>query len=138
MKNKTFIFQYNPYFSPKQMVGEFKEAINGKKNVQPDNVMLANDLAVIHRIISKARLKVFASIKAYQPANVHELAQLLHRDYTNVWRDCQVLANCGIIELKEKGKETKPIILYEQIVLDFPVNKEVLAKKKEVGSSVQT
>ncbi|CAG8823979.1 25700_t:CDS:1, partial [Dentiscutata erythropus] len=74
---------------------------------------------------------VFASIKEHQPANIHELAQLLHRDYTNVWRDCQVLANCGIIELKEKGKETKPVALYEQIVLDFPVNKKVLARRSE-------
>jgi predicted transcriptional regulator len=52
---------------------------------------------------------VFACLKEYQPANIHQLAQILHRDYTNVWRDCQVLANCGIIELKEQGKETQPI-----------------------------
>ena len=82
--SKTFIFQYDPYFSPKQMFSEFKKAIHGKKYIQPENVMVANDLSTIHRIISKARLKVFASIKAYQPANIHELAQLLHRDYTNV------------------------------------------------------
>ena len=138
MKQKTFIFKYDPYFSPKQMFGEFKEAIHGKKHIQPENVMVSNDLGVIHRIISKARLKVFAGIKSYQPVNVHELAQLLHRDYTNVWRDCQVLANCGIIELKEQGKETKPIILYEQIVLDFPVSKENLVKRKEINSSVKT
>ena len=83
-KDKKFIFKYDPHFSPKQMFGEFKEAINGKKYIQPENVMMANDLAVIHRIISKARLKVFAGIKAYQPTNVHESVQLLHRDYTNV------------------------------------------------------
>ena len=128
--NKTFIFQYDPYFSPKRMFGEFKEAINGKKYIQPENVMVANDLSTIHRIISKARLKVFACIKEYQPENLHKLANLLHRDYTNVWRDCWVLANCGIIELKEQGKETKPIVLYDQIVLDFPVsNKGVPVEK---------
>lgn len=46
--------------------------------------MMTNDLSVIHRIISKARLKVFAGIKAYQPTNIHQLAQLLQRDYANV------------------------------------------------------
>jgi hypothetical protein len=84
MKTKNFIFKYDPHFSPKQMFSEFKEAIHGKKYVQPENVMMANDLSVIHRIISKARLKVFACLKEYQPANIHQLAQLLHRDYTNV------------------------------------------------------
>jgi hypothetical protein len=27
------------------MFGEFKEAINGKKYIQPENVMVANDLS---------------------------------------------------------------------------------------------
>ena len=81
---KTFIFCYDPYFSPKQMFTEFKEAVHGKKYIQPENVMMANDLAVIHRIISKARLKILACLKEYRPANVHKLAHLLHRDYTNV------------------------------------------------------
>jgi len=81
---KTFIFQYDPHFSPKRMFGEFKEAIHGKKYIQPENVMVANDLSTIHRIISKARLKLFACIKEYQPKNIPELASLLHRDYANV------------------------------------------------------
>ena len=130
--NKIFIFQYDPHFSPKRMFNEFKEAIDGKKYIQPENVMVANDLSTIHRIISKARLKVFACIKEYQPENLHKLASLLHRDYTNVWRDCWVLANCGIIELKAQGNETKPIILYDQIVLDFPVSKGRIPIEKPV------
>ncbi len=48
-----------------------------------------------------------------------------------------MLANCGIIELKERGKETRPIVLYEQIVLDFPVNKEVVTKRKDASLSVR-
>lgn len=102
------------------MFGEFKEAIGGKKYIQPENVMVANDLAVIHRIISKARLKVFATIKEYKPKNIPQLSTLLHRDYANVWRDCWILANCGIIKLVKKEQEYQPIILYDQIILDFP------------------
>lgn len=128
--HKIFIFQYDPYFSPKKMFTEFKEAIKGKKCIQPENVMVANDLAVIHRIISKARLKVFATIKEYEPKNIPELSSLLHRDYANVWRDCWVLTNCGIIKLEKIGQEYKPIILYDRIVLDFPVRKEVSEKNR--------
>ena len=127
---KTFIFQYDPHFSPKRMFGEFKEAIHGKKYIQPENVMVANDLSTIHRIISKARLKLFACIKEYQPKNIPELASLLHRDYANVWRDCWVLANCGIIKLEKAEQEYKPIILYDQIVLDFPVSKNRVSVEK--------
>ena len=125
IKNKAFIFQYDPYFSPKRMSMEFKEAIEGKKYVQPENVMVANDLSTIHRIISKARLKLFSCVKEKKPANIHELASLLHREYTNVWRDCHVLANCGIIKLKGNVKELQPVALYEQIILDFPVREKI-------------
>lgn len=138
--NKTFIFQYDPYFSPKRMFAEFKEAIHGKKYIQPENVMVANDLSTIHRIISKARLKLFACIKEYQPKNIPELASLLHRDYANVWRDCWVLANCGIIKLEKKEQEYKPIIIYDQIVLDFPVSKtnRVPIEKSNARQTAQT
>jgi predicted transcriptional regulator len=70
------------------MFGEFKEAINGKEYIQPENIMVSNDLSTIHRIISKARLKLFSCIKEHQPKNIPELSSLLHRDYANVWRDC--------------------------------------------------
>lgn len=136
--NKTFIFQYDPYFSPKRMLGEFKEAINGKKYIQPENVMVANDLSTIHRIISKARLKVFACIKEYRPKNIPELTSLLHRDYANVWRDCWVLANCGIIKLEKSGQEYKPIILYDQIVLDFPTSRDRVQTEEPDVRPVQT
>lgn len=131
--NKVFIFQYDPYFSPKRMSAEFKEAVDGKKHIQPENVMVANDLSTIHRIISKARLKVFACIKEYQPKNIPELTSLLHRDYANVWRDCWTLANCGIIKLEKIGQEYKPTILYDQIVLDFPSKGSNLMKIKKAG-----
>ena len=82
--NKAFIFQYDPYFSPKRMFSEFKEAIDGKKYIQPENVMVANDLSIINRILTKGRLKMLACIKEHQPENLRKLTSLLQRDRTNV------------------------------------------------------
>ncbi len=120
--NKKFIFKYDPSASVKEMFNNFAEAINtGKKYIQPKNVSITSDLAVINHILGKTRLELFSVLRTKQPNNIHELAQLLHRDYANVWRDCQVLANCRIIKLKKMEKETKPVALYDQIVIDFPV-----------------
>ncbi len=120
--NKKFIFKYEPQASAKEMFTHLEETIKtGKKYIQPKNVSITSDLAVINRIISKTRLELFSVLRTKQPNNIQELAQLLHRDYANVWRDCQVLANCRIIKLKKLEKEIKPVALYEQIVIDFPV-----------------
>jgi predicted transcriptional regulator len=120
-------------FLQKECFPSSKEAVHGKKYIQPENVMVSNDLATIHRIITKSRLKIFACIKEYQPENISELTSLLHRDYGNVWRDCWVLANCEIIKLEKISQEYKPTILYEQIVLDFPVSKKNLSKGAATG-----
>lgn len=116
--NKKFIFKYEPQSSVKEMFTHLEETIKtGKKHIQLKNVSVINDLAVVSRILNKTRLEIFLVTKKKQPSNIHDLAQLVQRDYANVWRDCQILANCQIIELKEKGKEIKPIALYDQIII---------------------
>jgi hypothetical protein len=49
------------------------------------------------------------------------------------------LANCGIIKLEKIDQEYKPIILYDQIVLDFPISKgRVLGEKQPNHPAVKT
>ena len=133
--NKKFIFKYEPQASVKEMFTHFREVVKtGQKHIQPKNVSITNDLAVISRILNKTRLELFSVIRKKRPNNIQDLAQLLQRDYVDVWRDCQVLANCKVIKLKKTNLETKsitrsrikPVALYDQIVIDFPAltNKE--------------
>ena len=83
--NKKFIFKYEPQASVKEMFAHLEEAIKkDKRYIQPKNVSVTNDPAVINRILSKTRLELFFMIKAKQPNNIQELAQLLQRDYANV------------------------------------------------------
>jgi predicted transcriptional regulator len=83
--NKKFIFKYEPQALVKEMFTHFEEAIKtGKKYIQPKNVSITSDLTVINRILSKTRLELFSVLREKQPNNIHELAQLLHRDYSNV------------------------------------------------------
>jgi len=124
-KNKTFIIQYDPTNTPHQMFKNFWEAVDtGKPNIQPKNLMLVDSIETTYKIMTEPRLEIFYMINEKKPRNINQLAELLGKDTANVWRDCQVLANIGIIKLKKESKEIKPIALYERIVLDFP-NKEV-------------
>jgi predicted transcriptional regulator len=85
MKNKKFIFRYDPLASPKRMFDRFEEAIRtGKGYIQPKNVMIANRLETIYRVASQARMDLLACLVENQPANIQKLAQLLNRDYANV------------------------------------------------------
>ncbi|CAG8844597.1 33865_t:CDS:1, partial [Racocetra persica] len=93
----------------------------GKKHIQPKNIIVANKLETIYRIASQTRLDLLACLVKKQPANLQELAQLLRRDYANVWRDCQALNSLRIIKLKKAGREIRPTALYEKIIIEFPM-----------------
>jgi predicted transcriptional regulator len=43
-------------------------------------------------------LEIFYLISEKKPQNIRQLAELLKKDTANVWRDCQVLANIGVIK----------------------------------------
>ena len=123
--NKKFIIKYDPTYSLEKMFGHFDQALAGKKHLQPKNVIVMSDQATIRRVISQARLSLLDYLKKEPVKNIYQLAKALNRDYANVWRDCQVLTSLGIIKLKKtENKELKPIVCYEEIVVEFPVNQE--------------
>ncbi|MDR1670447.1 MAG: hypothetical protein LBR43_01805 [Spiroplasmataceae bacterium] len=120
MNKKEFIFQYNPQASPKQMFEHFEEAIEtGKKHIQPKNLLVSNSLEAIYRCLTPARLEIFTCLIEKKPDNLTKLAQLLNRDYANVWKDVQALQGLEIVKLKKVGKEIKPVSLYDKISFDF-------------------
>ncbi|CAG8613687.1 7652_t:CDS:2, partial [Ambispora leptoticha] len=81
------------FASVKEIFTHLEKAVKtGQKHIQPKNVSIANDLAVISRILSKTRLELFSV----------------------------VLANCKVIKLKKTNQEIKPIALYDQIVISYP------------------
>jgi len=128
MNNKSFIFHYDPQVSPKRMFDHFKESIaTGKKHIQPKNLLISNSLEAIYRSITPARLEIFTCLIEKKPNNLTELAQLLQRDYANVWKDVQVLQGLEIIKLKKVGKEIQPIALYEKITFDFSALRKIPA-----------
>ncbi|CAJ0898250.1 3072_t:CDS:2, partial [Entrophospora sp. SA101] len=143
-KKKEFIFQYDPQALPKRMFDRFEEAIRtGKKHIQPKNVMIANRLETIYRVASQVRMDLLACLVEKQPANIQELAQLLNRDYANVWRDCQALNSLGIIKLKKvsldaKKAQIQPIALYEKIIIEFPIKPSLIREwKSQVDQTIK-
>ena len=140
MKKNQFIIQYDPSYSLGKMFENFDQATEGKKHLQPKNIIVCHDLTTIYSTITKNRLDILTFLVAKQPENIYQLAQLLKRPYSHVWNDCQVLSGLGIIELKkvseEKKERIKPIALYEEIILNFPIKEIVDLHNKQVTEKV--
>jgi predicted transcriptional regulator len=128
MQNKQFIIKYDPSYSLGKMFNHLDQAIEGKKHLQPENVIVCHDLATIYSTITKNRLDLLTFLVSKQPENIYQLAKLLKRSYSHVWTDCQTLNGLGIIELKKSDNDEekiRPIALYEEIIFNFPVKQIV-------------
>ena len=85
MLKKQFIFKYDPQASLKDMFDGFNKALKtGKPDIQPKNILVSNNLEVIYRSITPARLEIFTCLIEKKPNNLTELSQILKRDYANV------------------------------------------------------
>jgi len=126
---KTFTFKYDPNATFNKMFTNLEQVIKtGKKNIQPKNLIISNNLEAIYRCITPSRWEVFIVLVEKKPNSLTELSNLLNKDYANVWKDIRALERLEIIKLKKKGKETRPIALYDRLVFDLPVKESSLSK----------
>jgi predicted transcriptional regulator len=77
------------------------------------------DFETLGRVITGARLELLSMIREHQPKSIQELARIVKRDFKNVHTDVKLLAQFGLIDLKEAGprKSASPVAKFTEIVL---------------------
>ena len=77
------------------------------------------DFETLGRVITGARVELLSVIRAEKPSSIQELARLVERDFKNVYQDVKLLAQFGLIDLKEQGprKSAAPVAKYSELVL---------------------
>src|ERR1035437_9806212 len=74
--------------------------------------------AELRQILTEKRLELLLAISRHRPASVHELAELLGRDYKNVGTDITLLERLGLVRLgarSGKGRAQAPTVPYDEI-----------------------
>jgi len=123
MKNKTFIFKYDPTINLEKTFAKMNEAVRTRKpSVHLHQISFASIKDITEEFISP-RPKLFACLVEKQPQSLYQLAKLLNRDYANVYKDIKSLVAMGVIKLERESQRIKPVPLYDNIVFDFQVKK---------------
>ena len=122
VKNIKIAIKSDPVF-----FSEIKQVWNslekGEK-VQKHKGVYFENLDTMRKVLTEERLRILKTIKSKNPQSIYELAKLIGRDIKNTFKDVQVLAQVGLIELKKAkdGREkTTPQVNYDQILLEIPV-----------------
>lgn len=80
---------------------EIAKLADRKEPIEPETVIAFEDMEDMMRLVSKARLALFRTVKAH-PGSITEISRRLGRDRSAVKRDVDDLVLAGLLEVTEK------------------------------------
>jgi len=69
-------------------------------------------------------LDLIEAIRREEPASINETARVVDRDVKNVHEELSRLAQLGIIFFEEDGQRKRPIVWFEQLVINLSFDPE--------------
>ncbi len=77
------------------------------------------DFETLGRVITGARVELLNVIRVKKPKSIQELARFVKRDFKNVYQDVKLLAEFGLIDLKESGarRPATPQAKFSELIL---------------------
>ena len=69
-------------------------------------------------------LDLVEAIRREEPASINEAARVVDRDVKNVHEELGRLAQLGIVYFEEEGRSKRPVVWFDEIVIDLPLDRE--------------
>lgn len=95
------------------------------EDIPVENVLTFTSVGRMFKTLTPARWEIIEALQHKEFKSIRELAKHLKRDYSNVWKDIQILHDLGIVEMKKTDKGWKVSIPYQKIVVEFPKTAKV-------------
>jgi predicted transcriptional regulator len=102
---------------------EWALALRGKvRTLQKKDEIIFTSLEAAAKVFTKGRMEILQTIMKENPRSIYDLANILGKDFKNVYIDVNYLRDVGLIELREsKDSPTglKPVARFSGIELDW-------------------
>ena len=69
-------------------------------------------------------LDLIEAIRREAPASINETARVVDRDVKNVHEELSRLAQLGIIFFEEDGQRKRPVVWFDELIIDLPFGPE--------------
>jgi len=70
--------------------------------------------------ITPTVLDLIEVIRREEPASINEAARIVERDVKNVHEELTRLARLGIVYFEEEGRRKRPVVWFDELVIDIP------------------
>jgi predicted transcriptional regulator len=69
-------------------------------------------------------LELIEAIRQEEPSSINETARVVERDVKNVHEELGRLARLGIIFVEEEGQSKRPVVWFDELVINLPFDPE--------------
>ncbi|WP_081927377.1 HVO_A0114 family putative DNA-binding protein [Halobellus rufus] len=69
-------------------------------------------------------LELIEAIRREEPSSINETARVVDRDVKNVHEELSRLAQLGIIFFEEEGQSKRPVVWFDELVINLPFDPE--------------
>lgn len=69
-------------------------------------------------------LDLIEAVRAEEPESINETARVVGRDVKNVHEELSRLAQLGIIYFEEEGRSKRPVVWFDELVIELPFDSE--------------
>jgi len=76
------------------------------------------------RTLTPRVLDLIEAIRQKEPASINETARIVDRDVKNVHEELNRLAQLGIIFFEEDGQRKRPVVWFDELVINLPFDPE--------------
>jgi predicted transcriptional regulator len=83
---------------------------------------------------TSSTLDLIAAIRREQPASMNEAARVVERDVKNVHDQLTRLESLGVIYFAEEGQSKRPVVWFDDLVIDIPFDEESEPADRAVAS----
>lgn len=66
-------------------------------------------------------LELVDTVRREQPTSINDAARVAGRDVSNVHDELTRLANMGVIHFVEEGHSKRPVVWFDDLVIDIPI-----------------
>ncbi len=97
------------------------EAVQRGETAREESGVYFTSLDAFRKALTPRRLGLLRLIRESEPASLHELARLAHRNIKNISDDVKYLAQMGLVDLRGGDKKVSARVSYDKILLEIAV-----------------
>lgn len=100
------------------------ESLEAGEPVDPTPALSFASYEELMGALTPSVLELIGAIRREVPDSINDAARVVDRDVKNVHEELTRLAQLGIIYFEEEGRSKRPVVWFDELVIDLPFESE--------------